>query len=354
MKGNICLNIIICSFLGFFIECAGDVKDENKNNYLVQGELLSNVLEKSDIPTKGLKEPQMVITSFSELNNDDIYLIAYYKLQKGTMCLERNIYLGLYDKKKNTWKENNIKDINGGSITSIQRFEDNIFVLYLHSNPSAGISVIIDKDLKNINGVPGQVLCLMNDIIIFHGNEIHFAPTHYVQFFAKNLRQKPGWETKNYGKQTISEPTEGVKIFPKEPYGKAREEFMARVKTCYDKFLSTHPGGLNHYFDPEKFNCYLKSKIICDNKTNSLYIEMAYDKEHFAELDYPAEDFKDIVCIFSGLNKIEDIKYKEMKKEELEKNHGKLDPKDYLKEEIINNIFNKDPDPHKGTNTLQK
>ncbi|OGF50594.1 MAG: hypothetical protein A2231_01175 [Candidatus Firestonebacteria bacterium RIFOXYA2_FULL_40_8] len=345
MKSNIYLKIIICSFLVFSIGGVRDAKGENKNDYLVHGELLSNVVEKSDIPSRGLKEPQMVITSFSELNNDDIYLIAYYKLQKGEMCLERNIYLSLYDKKTKTWKENNIKDIDSGSITNIQRFEKNIFGLYLHSNPSAGIAVIIDKDLKNINGVPGQVLCLMNDIIIYCGNEIHFAPTHYTQIFAKDLRQKPGWETKIYGKQTITNPTKGVKIFPKAPFGKTREKFMARVKDCYDKFLSANPGGINHYFDPEKFNCYLKSEKFCNNETNSMYLEIVYDKEHFAELDYPAEDFKDIVCIFSGLNKIESIKYKEMKKEELEKNYGKLDPKDYLKEEILNNIYNKDPEP---------
>jgi hypothetical protein len=53
-----------------------------------------------------------------------------------------------------------------------------------HINPSAGTLVVLARDRSKVAELPGWFLAAMgNDVVIYHRNQVHFAPTHALEIW---------------------------------------------------------------------------------------------------------------------------------------------------------------------------
>jgi hypothetical protein len=139
-------------------------------------------LKPSPEVVKDLDQP---ITSYADLNDHGMFLIAYY-LSLPSGMLEDPLRLLSFDRKTEEWRSAQVM-LGGeqighseclGSVLGVHAVPS-AFLLDTHINPSAGCLVILDHNLAFRNALYGWYLTTLNDAqIVFQRSEVHFAAVH--------------------------------------------------------------------------------------------------------------------------------------------------------------------------------
>lgn len=132
----------------------------------------------------------------------------------------------------------------GNSIVDVKRGRRYIY-LNSHFNPSAGRLLVLSEDLKLRRALDGWLLAIFPDeTIVYHRNQVHFAPTHSLEISAFN----PG-------------TGQDVLIYPRKPYPAVRRAFIERVSEVYKKRGEDWFREHNHHMNPEMFDSSLVGDV---------------------------------------------------------------------------------------------
>lgn len=205
---------------------------------------------------------------YAILNDPNYYCVAYYSQDEPNSRTDK-LSIALLIKDRNQWIQRDFEFkelfsdnpyLMSGSIVRIS-YSENYFYLDTHINPSAGYLILLSKDLTFAGGLCGWLKAITEDeMIIYHNNQIHFAPTHYTELSLYNPATKAD-----------------RKIYPMKPYQQVRLNHIKKVKTAYDQRGEDWFRIHNHYMNPELFNNYLSGNIAVNNLRHSLAFIVDYD-----------------------------------------------------------------------------
>ncbi len=137
------------------------------------------------------------ITSYTTLNADHEFLIAYYLDNPGNE-MHFPLFLTRFDKLSGKWQEASLTGLQVkiseetepeiwddciGSAVSLEGSGD-WYYLNLHWNPSAGCLVVLNRDLTVRRTLTGWTSAFFKSgLLIYEGNMMHFASVHPVTLF---------------------------------------------------------------------------------------------------------------------------------------------------------------------------
>ncbi len=210
--------------------------------------------------------------SSSEILNDTNYFCAAYYPSDDPNLRNQKFCVTLLNKKQGKWIQRDIefkeilsnKPVRPNAIMRIN-YSKNYFYIYTHINPSAGYLIILDKDLSFAGGVFGWLEAVfIEDSIIYHNNQIHFAPTHYSELSLYNISTKVD-----------------QKIYPMKPYQQVRLEHIDKVKAAYEEKGFEWFAVNNHHMNPELFNNSISGDVITNSQTQSFAFTVKYDNTDY-------------------------------------------------------------------------
>jgi hypothetical protein len=123
-----------------------------------------------------------------------------------------------------------------------------------HINPSAETLTILSADMKVVAELQGwELATLPNEIVVYHRNQVHFAPTHSLEIAVFDpVRQRDAL------------------IYPPMPYQPVRQQFIDKVAQAYkergEQWFREH----NHHMDPARFDSMLIGDVMVDTRSNTL------------------------------------------------------------------------------------
>lgn len=151
----------------------------------------------------------------------------------------------------------------GNSILDIKRTRQYIY-LDSHINPSAGRLLVLSHDLKLRRALSGWRLAMLPDeSVVYHQNQIHFAPTHSLEisiFNATNLTE--------------------MQIYPPKPYEPVRRRFIERVSQEYNKRGEDWFRNHNHHMNPELFDSRLVGDVTLDGSGTMSFLVQFGDPDN--------------------------------------------------------------------------
>ena len=231
---------------------------------------LRDALKGSGIPISGRTAADLdrKITSYAAFDGPDEFVIGYYP-DDGTGLLGETLYVDLYRKLQSRWVTRRFgrngeggdhQSLFGGSIIGIAKAGDH-FLLNTHVNPSASLTLVVDKDLSYRDTIFGWAVAIFPDgLVAYQHSEVHFAPTHYVEMSVYDPRTKKHWQ-----------------IYPKKPYQPVRQQQVEKVRAAYQKRGDAWFREHNHHGDPELFDNYLQGEVAANGATHSLAFVIVFD-----------------------------------------------------------------------------
>jgi hypothetical protein len=208
------------------------------------------------------------ITSYSALDTEDVFAIAYY-LQGHSPGLEEPLFVDRYDRKARQWRSATFsREQRGaggsdcfGSLLDFSAAADS-FLLTTHLSPSAECTLVLSTDLAlraSLYGWP--VATLADGSVVYHRSEIHFAPAHPAEIAIYNRKTGRSYT-----------------IYPSKPYQAVRQAEIAKLKAFFDAhedWCNQH----NHPCDPEWFDNALDGPVVVNHQTDSLAFVIDYGSD---------------------------------------------------------------------------
>ena len=221
-------------------------------------------LKPSPEVVKDLDQP---ITSYADLNDHGMFLIAYY-LSLPSGMLEDPLRLLSFDRKTEEWRSAQVM-LGGeqighseclGSVLGVHAVPS-AFLLDTHINPSAGCLVILDHNLAFRNALYGWYLTTLNDAqIVFQRSEVHFAAVHPAELAL-------------YDVTTYHE----TPLFPRKPFQAIRRAYTAKLQDFY----RTHQEWCKESNDPcdtERVDSALQGEVVVNEREHALAFVISYDR----------------------------------------------------------------------------
>lgn len=149
-----------------------------------------------------------------------------------------------------------------------------------HINPSAEAFYVISRDLKIVGELNGwELLTLPDESIVYHRNQVHFAPTHALEIavFDPESRQD----------RVIYPPT------PTEP---VRQAFIDRVAAVYRERGEAWFREHNHHMDPQMFDSRLIGDPALDLRNQTITFTVQYGDPDNASDPLPFMERVRVTC----------------------------------------------------------
>ncbi len=266
-------------------------------------------------------ENGQTISVYEMLDNECTLWLVYYLFDERP----ESLYLLKYDKNLQTWS---YQAINGylGQFMDI-RATKNFYLIRAHINPSAGSTVIVPQDMASYHILTGFIGEVYDDnLIIYHPNQIHFAPTHPNEIGIYNPF------------------TQEIKtILPRKPNPRLWSEYVNKMGEVYEQLIADEwCVRNNHHCKPEWFTRYF-GNITVNSTSDSLIFIAHFDSGAPYELlngqTIQIEDQK-VVYIYRGIHSTDQLDYREFELNGLEQIYGEdFEIAELLEQEILDQLF---------------
>jgi hypothetical protein len=282
---NTLLRLASTILFGLVIVLSGRASAQEGLN-LGEGLTLGEVLKRREIPLPPPAIPhlQTVITSYSAIDNENEFVIAYY-VHLDSNLLRPPLFVTRLNKRAGKWdhaeitkaeanffedQANGMKEDCFGSVLDVKN-RGGFYYLSMHWNPSAGCSLILNPDLTVNNTLGGGIgAFFQSGALVLVGNTIHFADTHLLKLFLY---------------QPVTRKLEQFYPPKHDPF---REDFSARLSKAVDDEKCR---GNNWGCNPLEFSSDVvyRFPIQVNDQTNSLSMRVGFYTEGFM-LREEAED----------------------------------------------------------------
>jgi hypothetical protein len=205
------------------------------------------------------------ITSYQVLDDAKNFLIAYY-VDDGSGALKGPLIISRFERAARKWQTGEISRtvLEGesclGSAIGAQSVGDRIY-LEMHINPSASCMLVLSPDLAVKKVLSGWFLA--DGRVVYHNNEIHFAPVHAAELSLFDPRTN-----------------QDIKIYPRKPFQSIRAAHIEKIRAFYDRkddWCNAH----NNPCDPEWFDSDILGDVATNDKTDSLAFVVQFDNTSF-------------------------------------------------------------------------
>jgi len=297
-----------------------------------EGKTLGQILAEEQVPADAgkLANLEKTVTSGAELNDGERFVIAYY-VREASDRLVPPMFIDSYDRSKGEWRSAQLADANApvhgvdadcfGSVLAITALGRKLIV-ETHLSPSASCSLILSPELKLEAKIGGWVVGRLGEEgLIYHRNEVHFAPVHSVEIALYDVRTK-----------------RDVTIFPRKPESAVRRARIEELK----EFYKTHEEWCRKWndCDPEEFDSELEEGV----KTNEVEQALAFVISYEQIQRYPKDDAKpsgpkDVVYVYRWVNDESRMEYREMLWSEVRERAGNVPTERLVEPAILEKIF---------------
>jgi hypothetical protein len=240
---------------------------------------LADVLKQEGIPSPPVSIPNSSarITSFSKLNDDHEFLIAYY-LDNPKNELRFPLFLTHFDKQSGRWRHVELTGLkvnifagtdhqpSGDCLGSVLNIERNrtLYYLNLHLTPSASCLVILKPDLSVSQTLGGWTAGFFKSgLLVYSGDMVHFADVHPETLFLYDPVKKT--------RQQLYPPKN-------DPF---RDDFGTRLEKVTDQKRCAEN---NWACEPDRFSTQIDS-IEVNDETKSLAFRASFETEGFLMRD---------------------------------------------------------------------
>jgi len=242
----------------------------------------------------------MSITSYSTEGDGREFAVAFYQAKPGS-GLEPPIHIALLDRASGKWGHGTITlndAIGAGSITNVKRTPRYIY-LDSHINPSAGLLIILSRDLKLRKTLYGwETASFGSETVVYQHSEIHFAPTHFVEMSVFN-----------------ADTLEDKQIYPPKPFQPVREEFIGRVAQTYKERGEEWFRINNHDMDPELFDSSA-GEVIVDISAKTIAFLVVFGEPSRSGGDNPVNFSEEVVVTCGPMDRIAQTECRERRLDE--------------------------------------
>ena len=225
------------------------------------------------VPSAGIIDLDLAITSHAVEDAPDLFVIAYYALRPEPGHLDDSLRVSAYDKATGSWAHAAFERGNTGSALGIRRSPRHIFI-DTHLNPSAGALVVLSRALEPVARLDGWLLRLMpGEIVLYHRNQVHFAPIHPAELWI--------WSAAT-GLDTV--------LYPARPYGAVRSRYVDSLRARYARLGEPWFREHNHPTDPEWFGSRLGDTLVFDEAGTAVAFVMHFGEGNELPADPPPLD----------------------------------------------------------------
>jgi hypothetical protein len=297
-----------------------------------QDETLAGVLAQNSVSFQSISIPHLndAITSYTTLNTDREFLIAYY------LVVPRNelhfpLLLTRLDKQSGKWQEASLTDLKvkmsegtepepWDCIGSALRFERNgdWYYLDLHLTPSAGCVVILNHDLTVHQTLTGwTVAFLKSGLVVYEGNMVHFAPVHAETLFLYD---------------PVAQQSQQIYPQTNDPF---RKNFSDRLEAVIDEKRCREN---NWPCDPNDFETSI-GPIEVNDETHSLAFRVGFGPEGFVPREEAEGNGKWDDDEYVYVYQLAPLRWREFSVYDLKPKFGTDSLKDLLTPEKLRQVF---------------
>jgi len=212
----------------------------------------------------------------------------------------------------------------GGALVGLSASAHFLF-LEAHINPSASCTMVVAKrDLSMRGEIAGWIVAeLRDDRVVYQHNEIHFAPTHYVELSVYDAATR-----------------RSRKIYPTEPCTPIRCRHIRQVQLAYDRCLQSDDsraacGGAfaanNHHGDATLFDCSLDTPVAANPATDSIAFTMS-----FADI---VTQHPSVVYVYRDVSDPRRMAVREILAADLDARYGVRPLATYLQPRMLDRLF---------------
>ncbi len=294
-------------------------------------ETLTQVLQNRGLTVSGQAIPNLdkPITSYETLEDERIFLIAYY-VYDGSGWLREPLLVTRFDKLAQTWRSAEIlrRDARAGPVDcfgSVTAIHSSVHGFYVgtHRNPSAGCTIVLTHDLAVRTTLYGWFLSVFGDgTVVYHNSQLHFAPTRYAEMSIYH-----------------PERSSRVKIYPMKPYQRIRTEHINKVRAVYSD--ENWCRIRNHHCDPERFDNHLTGRVEINGTTGALAFVIKFDNKAWQRptqgIEAP-EEFTEVAYVYRNVTQ-GPIEYREILLSDLKARFGDIPLRRVLEPAILVQIF---------------
>jgi len=289
------------------------------------------VAHKLTVDAKIVKNADQPISSGAVLDTQKEFVIAYYA-DDASGLLKAPIHFARYDRTKGVW---DFADVTDGSVEGLQgacfgsvlsiRVVAGFYVVDTHISPSAGCLLVLSADMKVQAKFFGWYLGHLGDrILVYHRNQVHFAPVHPAEIATFDLQSK---------KDTV--------IFPPKPDQQVRLDLIAAL----DAFYTSHPDYCqqnNDPCDPEYFDSSLEGEIVTDNREHAVAFVISYEVQGYGQSKEKPSGPPKVVYVYRHVNDEAKLEYREILIDDLQARYGAASLKRLVDPEILVKLFDSD------------
>lgn len=300
-----------------------------------QNQTLGDVLAQNSISSSSLSSVSHLndpITSYTTLNTDREFLIAYY-LAAPQNELRFPLLLTRLDKRSGKWQEASLTDMKVqlgkgtrqqaqddciGSAVDLES-NDNWYYLDLHWDPSAGCLVILNHDLTVRQTLTGWTAAIFKSgLLVYEGNTVHFAAVHPLMLFLYDPASRKSQE-----------------IYPQkdDPFRKDFSERLKKViddKRCRENDWSCAPN---------EFESSVSQPIEVNDETHSLAFRVDFDTVGFLPREEAEGSGKWDDDQYVYIYQLNPFRWREFSVYDLKPKFGTDSLKDLLAPEKLSQVF---------------
>ena len=259
-----------------------------------QSQTLRDALVRNNIDVRGLSafELDNEITSYGIENAEDLFIIGYYRFGADRNAMEDSVHLLVFDKHDARWRSKNIpreqpstvQGIGSWELGSVLQVSHNSRYIYLdtHLSPSAGIILVLTRDLQPVTTLFGWVeILLPNGIMLYHRGMVHFAPTHPAELWV-------------FDERTMRDTA----LYPRKPYEPIRRAYIDTVRSIYAELGARWFADNNHHMDPEQFDCSLVDPFVTSGNGNAIAFVARFGEK---DAPVPATPYLEVIVTITGI-----------------------------------------------------
>jgi len=304
-------------------------------SFAQEPETLSEVLRRDGLSVSALaiSNARSAISSYSTLNDDQEFVIAYYLVDPSDRNrLRPPLMVARLQKNSGKWSQASIQgaqvDALGrraelksdclGSVLQIQRHDD-LYFLDLHLNPSAGCILILNHNLTLHRTLGGSTEAFFKSgPMVYLGNMVHFAPIHPEKVFLYDLKTD-----------------RSNQIYPQvdDPF---RREFSARLSKVIDQ---TKCRENNWPCDPQEFESSIAAPIEVNDETHSLGFKIKFSPAGFVSREDAEKNDQWTGYQYVYIYQVTPMRWRAFSADDLKRKFGTNSVKELLTQDKLRQVF---------------
>ena len=191
------------------------------------------------------------LVNYAVQDAPDLFVIAYHAAQQFDDRRADTLYVSAFDRGTRQWvhaglepRRESVPVWDIGTVLRIHHSDRHV-LLDTHRNPSAGMIIVLSRQLTPVAALDGWVLRVLTaGVVLYHRSSVHFAPTHSAELWT--------WD---------GATGRDLRLYPGVPPDSVRRAYIDTVEAIYRRTGEAWFRANNHHMGPVRFDSRLLDSV---------------------------------------------------------------------------------------------